>query len=141
MPSGRRSPVVYANTFVKKETNNAGNEVEQEIPYLKEYTVFNAEQCEGLPERFYQLAEPQKEKNERIERAEEFFHNTHAYIRDSGNQACYVLNSDFILMPPVETFRDAESYAATKAHELTRWPRHPTRLDRDLGRKKWGDAD
>src|SRR3546814_2998494 len=42
-------------------------------------------------------------------------------------------------MPPAETFRDAESYAATLAHELTHWTRHPSRLDRDLGRKRWGD--
>ncbi len=31
------------------------------------------------------------------------------------------------------------SHAATLAHELTHWTRHPSRLDRDLGRKKWGD--
>jgi antirestriction protein ArdC len=40
---------------------------------------------------------------------------------------------------PFETFRDAESHAATLAHELTHWTRHPSRLDRDLGRKRWGD--
>ena len=33
-----------------------------------------------------------------------------------------------------ETFHDAESYAATKAHELTHWTKHPSRLDRDFGR-------
>ena len=25
------------------------------------------------------------------------------------------------------------------AHESTHWTRHPTRLDRDFGRKRWGD--
>ncbi len=42
-------------------------------------------------------------------------------------------------MPPFEAFRDAESYYATLAHETTHWTRHPSRLDRDYGRKKWGD--
>jgi antirestriction protein ArdC len=42
-------------------------------------------------------------------------------------------------MPPFETFRDAESYYATLAHEVTHWTRHPSRLDRDFGRKTWGD--
>jgi len=28
----------------------------------------------------------------------------------------------------------------TLAHECTHWTRHQSRLDRDLGRKKWGDA-
>src|SRR2546428_1780760 len=39
-----------------------------------------------------------------------------------------------------EAFRDAESYAATKAHELTHWTKHPSRLDRDFGRKRFGDT-
>ncbi len=43
-------------------------------------------------------------------------------------------------MPPYETFCDIESHAATLAHELTHWTRHKSRLDRDLGRKKYGDA-
>ena len=42
-------------------------------------------------------------------------------------------------MPPIEVFRDAESYYATLAHEMTHWTRHPSRLDRDFGRKRFGD--
>lgn len=37
-----------------------------------------------------------------------------------------------------EAFTDAESYAATKAHELTHWTAQPSRLDRVLG-KRFGD--
>lgn len=133
------SPVVYASTFKKKETGDDGQETEEEIPFLKEYTVFNAEQCEGLPERYFALAKPPKEKLEPIEQAEAFFANTRADIRTGGNRAYYALDADYVQMPPLETFRDAESHAATLAHELTHWTRHPSRLDRDLGRKKWGD--
>jgi antirestriction protein ArdC len=43
-------------------------------------------------------------------------------------------------MPPIECFRDSESHAATLAHELMHWTRHASRLDRDLGRKRFGDA-
>ena len=42
-------------------------------------------------------------------------------------------------MPPFESFRDGESYAATLAHELTHWTKHDKRLARDMGRIKWGD--
>jgi antirestriction protein ArdC len=134
------SPVVYANTFTRKETTDAGEEVEQEIPFLKEYTVFNACQVEGLPERFYELAEPPKEKIERIDRAEIFFANTKAEIRVGGDRASYTMAGDYVRMPPIEAFRDAESHAATLAHELTHWTKHPSRLDRDLGRKRFGDS-
>ena len=39
-----------------------------------------------------------------------------------------------------EAFRDAESYSATKAHELTHWTKHPSRLNRDFGGKRFGDT-
>ena len=42
-------------------------------------------------------------------------------------------------MPPFEFFKDPESYYATLSHECTHWTRHPERLNRDFGRKKWGD--
>jgi antirestriction protein ArdC len=42
-------------------------------------------------------------------------------------------------MPPFETFRDAESHAATLAHELTHWTKHDRRLARDFGRQRHGD--
>jgi antirestriction protein ArdC len=133
------SPVVYASTFKKKEQTDDGRETEAEIPFLKEYTVFNAEQCEGLPRHFYALAEPPREQIERITHAEAFFANTKADIRTGGNRAYYAIGDDYVQMPPFETFRDAESHAATLAHELTHWTRHETRLNRDFGRKKWGD--
>src|SRR5205807_2983147 len=47
---------------------------------------------------------------------------------------------DAIQLPVPEAFRDAESYAATKAHELTHWTKHPSRLDRDFGGKRFGDT-
>jgi antirestriction protein ArdC len=56
-----------------------------------------------------------------------------------GNRACYVPRTDNIHMPCIDFFRDAESYYATLAHETTHWTRHPSRLDREFGRKRWGD--
>lgn len=53
--------------------------------------------------------------------------------------AYYNVSQDFVQMPPFESFRDAESYYATLAHETTHWTRHPSRLDRDFGCKRFGD--
>jgi len=131
--------VVYASTFTATETGEEGEECEREIPYLKGYTVFNCEQIEGLPSHYYARAEAPARPIERIDQAEAFFAHTGAEIRHGGDRAYYAIASDYIQMPPAETFRDAESYAATLAHELTHWTRHPSRLDRDLGRKRWGD--
>jgi antirestriction protein ArdC len=42
-----------------------------------------------------------------------------------------MIGSDRIQITPFESFRDAENYYATLAHETTHWTRHPSRLDRD----------
>jgi len=133
------SPVVYTSTFKKQETDKSGDEVERDLRFLKQYTVFNSCQVEGLPEHYYALAEPPKETMQRIEHADQFFANTKADIRHGGNRAYYNITNDFIRIPMFETFRDAESHAATIAHELTHWTRHSSRLNRDFGRKRWGD--
>ena len=76
---------------------------------------------------------------ERIERAEHFVANTGADIRHGGGMAYYAPPRDFVQMPPFESFRQAEGYYATLAHELTHWTRHPSRLAREFGRQRWGD--
>jgi antirestriction protein ArdC len=133
------SLVVYANKITRTEENENGDEVERAIPFLKGYTVFNVEQIEGLPERFYEKPEPRFDPVQRIEHAEEFFKDTGADIRHGGNRAFYAIRPNYVQMPPFEVFRDAESYYATLAHEITHWTRHPSRLDREFGRKKYGD--
>ncbi len=75
----------------------------------------------------------------RIEAADRFFAATGADIRHGGTKAYYAEGPDYVQMPPFETSRDAESYAATLAHELTHWTKHAKRLARDMGRVKWGD--
>jgi antirestriction protein ArdC len=135
----RSSLVVYANTFTRTEENTDGEQEEHKIPFLKSYSVFNAEQIDGLPEHYTALAEPVIDPVQRIEHADRFFANTGADIRHGGNRAFYQISSDFIQMPLFEAFRDAESYIATLSHETTHWTRHPSRLDRDFGRKKFGD--
>lgn len=136
----RGSLVVYADRIRRSETDaKTGEEAEIEIPFLKGYTVFNVEQIDGLPEHFYARPAPRSDALQRVERAESFFAALNADIRHGGNRACYVVSQDFVQMPPFEAFRDAESYYATLAHETTHWTRHPSRLARDFGRKRFGD--
>ena len=133
------SLVVFANRIQRTDTDANGNEVEREIPFLKGYTVFNCEQIDGLPPHYLAPAQAPLDPIQRIAGAERFFANAHADIRHGGNRAYYAITSDYVQMPPFETFLDAESYYATLAHEMTHWTRHPSRLDREFGRKRWGD--
>lgn len=67
------SMVVYADRFTKTETNAQGEEIEQEIPFMKAYTVFNVEQIEDLPTHYYTKLEPNSGPLQLIENAERFF--------------------------------------------------------------------
>jgi antirestriction protein ArdC len=131
------SLVVYADKFTKTETDAHGHESERTIPFMKGYTVFNVEQVQGLPDHFYGKAEA-PQQIDRIPHIEAFFAATGAKIQHGGNRAFYAPSRDFVQMPPRESFKDAESYAATLAHELTHWTAHPSRLARELG-KRFGD--
>ena len=132
--------VVYANRISRTETDDKGEELTREIPFLKGYIVFNAEQCDGLPAQYSGKAEaPALPLPDRIEHADAFFAHTGAEIRHGGTQAYYAIGADYVQMPLFETFRDAESHAATLAHELTHWTRHGIRLARDFGRVRHGD--
>lgn len=133
------SLVVYANTLSRTEENDQGEEIELQIPYMKGYSVFNVEQIEGLPETYYDKPEPLDNPVQRIDHADKFFSATGALIHNGGDRAYYAVGPDHIKLPYIETFRDAESYYATLAHEMTHWTRHPDRLDRSFGRKTWGD--
>jgi antirestriction protein ArdC len=133
------SPVVYANTIVRTEEGADGADEERAIPFLKAYTVFNVEQTEGLPAHYYARAEAQKNPDERIAHAEQFFAATRADIRHGGDSAYYSPVLDYIQMPLFEAFRDAQSYCATLCHETVHWTKAKSRLDRDFGRKKFAD--
>lgn len=133
--------VVYANSIMRTETDEkTGDEIEREIHYMKEYVVFNVEQIEKLPAHYYFKPEPRLNPIQRIAHAEQFFAALKADIRHGGTMAYYAQEADYIRLPIFEAFGDAESYYAALAHESTHWTKHPSRLDRQFGRKQWGDA-
>jgi antirestriction protein ArdC len=134
------SLVVYADKIIRTETDaETGEEAERAIPFMKGYTVFNVEQIEGLPEHYYGKPQARTETVQRIAHVEAFFAATGASVVHGGSRACYVISTDNIHMPCIDFFRDAESYYAVLAHETCHMTRHPSRLDRDFGRKRFGD--
>ncbi len=137
----KSSPVVYANKLIREDENPDTGELEEKaIPFLKTYSVFNVEQIDGLPADFYETKTAIENTDARDARAEGFFQNLGADIRHGGGQAYYLPSEDFIQMPDFKRFLSAESYYATLAHESVHWTKGKGRLDRDFGRKRFGDA-
>jgi len=133
----RGSMVVYADRFIPKaEAQRAASEGDepQAVPFLKRYTVFNAEQCEGLPEYIAATAPPVPEC-EQVAEAEALIAATGADFRIGGHRAFYVPSLDYIQVPPQPAFFEPINYYRTCFHELGHWSGHETRLARDLSKR------
>jgi antirestriction protein ArdC len=133
------SPVVYWGTYESKDTaEDEHDERSGSHLFCKGYTVFNLDQVDGckLPRRF----EPKLSDNQRIEWAESFFAGVGVQVRDGGNRAFYRPDiTEAVFMPGFDQFPDRVDYYSTLAHETTHWTSHPSRCDRQLG-KRFGDA-
>jgi antirestriction protein ArdC len=128
---GERGTKVY---FVKQlEIREDGDASTRLVPMLREYTVFNVDQCEGLPDRVA-AGKPMRVRNPdtRDDLADQFLRSTGADVREGHGEAYYVPSRDFISMPAFEAFNGADHFYGTAFHELTHWTGHMSRLDRDL---------
>jgi antirestriction protein ArdC len=103
------------------------------IPMMREYTVFNVDQCENLPDSI-NTGKPMRVRNPdaRDGLADDFLHSTGADIREGHGEACYIPSRDFISMPAFAGFKGADHFYNVAFHELTHWSGHRSRLDRDL---------
>ena len=108
--------------------------IQLENPYFKSFTVFNAEQIDGLPA--WEKAPPVWIDHDR---AEKLLKASGAVIHHRGNDAYYNRTRDFIVLPPKERFLGQGEYYAVALHELGHWTGHADRLNRDMG-GRFGDS-
>ena len=108
--------------------------IQLENPYFKSFTVFNAEQIDGLPA--WEKAPPVWIDHDR---AEKLLKASGAVIHHRGNDAYYNRTRDFIVLPPKERFIGQGEYYAVALHELGHWTGHADRLNRDMG-GRFGDS-
>jgi antirestriction protein ArdC len=101
------------------------------------YTVFNAQQIDGIPPLIVQPRKP----FEAIEAGEEMLTNSGAVIRHGGARAYYSPSTDHIQMPPRECFTDEPHYYSTALHELTHWTGAQHRLNRIVIGKHFGSPE
>jgi antirestriction protein ArdC len=103
------------------------------VPMMREYTVFNVDQCDGLSDTI-RAGKPMRVRNldARDDLADEFLRATGADIREGYGEAYYAPSRDFITMPAFAAFKGADHFYNVAFHELTHWTGHKSRLDRDL---------
>jgi antirestriction protein ArdC len=113
--------VVYTDRFVpyreRTRAADAGDEPEA-IPFLKRFTVFNADQCEDLPADIAPPPSLAPRENLMLPQAEALIRATGADIRIGGNSAFYVPSADYIQVPPPSSYFEPINWHRTVCHEL-----------------------
>ena len=99
-----------------------------QAPFVRQYTVFNAEQADGLPARPAPAAEPLWKVHQQ---AEQVLEDSGVPVRHvAGDRAFYNLNRDEIVLPERGQFPSANHYYQTALHELGHSTGHPERMNR-----------
>lgn len=139
----RGTTVVYADRFTPDGERRRAAETGETpgaIPFLKRFTVFNTDQCDGLPDGIATIGPPPPAGM--IEpRVEALIRATGIEFRIGGAQAFYSPTLDFVQVPPPQAYFEPINWHRTALHEISHASGHSTRLDRDLsgsfGSKKY----
>ena len=133
----RGTTVVYAERFIPFRERQRAAETGDDpsaIPFLKRFTVFNADQCEGLPAEIVPPPLQSLAQNREfvLPQAEALIRATGADFRIGGGEAFYVPGADYIQVPPPSAYFETINWHRTVFHECGHWTRHESRLNRDM---------
>lgn len=125
----KSTPVIFWKRWrTERIDSETGDRESVEIPILRYYNVFNAEQCDGIdvPEL------PKVHDFQPIERCESIVPGmaNPPQIEHREARAYYRPTSDTINMPRAELFIGPEAYYGTLYHELSHSTGHSSRLNR-----------
>ena len=123
--------VVYADRFTPEAMRERARETGDaaaSIPFLKRFTLFNSDQCEGLP---VDPRTPAPALETIVPAAEAVIAATRADIRIGGGEAFYHPVLDYVQVPPVHSYFEPVNWYRTVFHELGHHSGHASRLNRD----------
>lgn len=130
----RGTAIVYADRFIpddeRRRAADHGDDPKT-IPFLKRFTVFNIEQCDGLSGIDLPAA-PCAGDALILPQAKALIDASGADLRIGGDRACYDVAGDFLRVPPPEAYFEPVNWHRTALHELSHWSGAAHRLGRDL---------
>lgn len=100
---------------------------------LRCYSVFNVDQIDGLPEKYYPVKPSSAdEKWANIDAGELLLKSSACEVKTINQTPHYAPELDFIGIPEKSVFSTANNFYATLAHEMGHSTGHKSRLDRVL---------
>lgn len=130
----RGTTVVYADRFTPEDEKRRAREAGEEagsIPFLKRFTVFNAAQCEGLPDNIA-VEVPPPPPGMIEPRVAALIRATGIDFRIGGDRAFYIPTLDYVQVPPPAAYFEPINWHRTALHELAHATGHASRLARDF---------
>jgi antirestriction protein ArdC len=138
----RGTTVCYADRFTPKGEEAQARDEDRDarqIAFLKRFTVFNVDQCEGLPETATGMPDAPAEID-LLPQVQALIEASGADFRIGGGDAYYSPGADYVAVPPQAAFGEPVNWYRTALHELGHWTGHRSRLDRNQ-RGRFGSAD
>ena len=113
-----------------KEGKTIYEEQQRETPVVKQYTVFNVEQADGL--KLAAREAQVKPEWEAHREAEKVIAANGAPVKHvAGDRACYLYHEDKIVLPERDQFPTQNGYYQTALHECGHATGHPDRMNRE----------
>lgn len=127
---GEKASMVVFWKFIEQEDEETHEK--KQVPFLRYYSVFHIDQCEGLTAKHM----PELPATAKADEAAE--NMIAAYAQRSGvtikhqegDRAFYQPSTDSITLPLLAQFAETAEYYSTAFHELTHSTGHSTRLNR-----------
>lgn len=140
---GEKASMVVFWKWLKIEDEDTGEE--KEVPFLRYFSVFHIDQCEGISPRFRVSEALPVDPAEANDAAEDiiadYLHRSgvHLISRESS-EAFYQPATDTVVLPMRKQFADTAEYYSTAFHELTHSTGHRSRLNRLTETARFGSA-
>jgi len=113
--------IIFYKPLKRQQMKADGSTENVNIPLMKTFCVFNAEQTTLDEFQVQNEHEPPSYCSEAYTEAESLIASTNADIRFGGNRACYFRQDDFIQMPFKSSFTSDSGFYETMFHELAHW--------------------
>ena len=104
----------------------------KQVPFLRYYSVFHVDQCEGISARYTAMVEHPAKASEAAEAIiTEYVQQEGVSLEHrEGDSACYQPALDRIVLPLMKQFSETAEYYSTAFHEMVHSTGHMKRLAR-----------
>lgn len=127
---GEKSSMIVFWKFIEQEDEETHEK--KQVPFLRYYSVFHIDQCEGIKAKHSKSLQPHAQSDEKAEHIISSYiqHSGVNLIHQEGARAFYRPSTDSVTLPLCSQFKSTAEYYSTAFHELTHSTGHSSRLDR-----------